>query len=1033
MPFQSQAQWRWAFATKANYDARAGQAIAGNLGRNEAGQFARIDEAVARSASLHGGKKPKKTARSAAQVAAAKRETAHAALQAAKIDKAVYDGVTALDDAPVKAGEESDAVKELVKAGYAEEAGGMIVPSALGSRLAKAAESGKPGKVAQVVARESQRTQQRTERTRARAQALDDKIAAAEDYVKSARNDRQRAIAQRRLDAAKTQRAALGDVGKSTLKHMPGKHNQSSHGHRGAVGGAFRSAYTAARAGGKTHSEAWNAGKHAAEGVREQMRVEKRAQAAANPKPKRTTQPEAAAPAEASTPFVNSRGQKLMTIATVGRETIRQAAATKEGVLDNLQFDLEIAQGALKQEQELTAKVEAAGRKRDPQYAKNHQDKIDEIKQKMADAQEDLQHYRRELGITEQFTPLSYRPNPAAVELDREIAQQRQLEAARTTQPEVATRKAPIEQVNELRASIERNQQILDTIPLNERGSSYAQLISKRIQDDETSLRSIDSDARKRGVAENDFAYHEQRRAQIQQDLQRTQARLDSTQQDLRSINEQINRLDPRAGGKYNTFVDEQRRALVERRTELQARERQLSADIDSMRTQQDRINKESRPAVLNSQEHINLRTEANMARARLEYGKERNSEGKMRALTPERRAALQRDVDATQSKLDEFERRAGKQPEAAAPAEAPAPAPAPTVQSRTIGEYPTPKLGETVEQHLNNLYNHRSAIIRKDDLIPREEQYALTRAGLPKKTNITPAEQAEFDKAGRDIARIEQKIQRGEVKRTDQARKPTKAEREEQARNTVQSFPTELHQQLMNNAQILLDRGTHPKTKKPLTREQRALAEMRIQTSRNELIRRGVIQPEPSTRTKAVLSSAQRRKLPGSSFVFPDTRSFPITDKRDIQKAVHAWGRYQGQYPFEVFKRRLTAIARRMGAVDALPDTWQVKTKAADHDMTPPQDVRDAAKRGLALRRQFGRGGTEVGIARARDLSNGASIPLATINRMVSFFARHAVDKRPDWSNPSNPSNGYIAWLLWGGDAGRRWALAMQKRMTKE
>ena len=29
--------------------------------------------------------------------------------------------------------------------------------------------------------------------------------------------------------------------------------------------------------------------------------------------------------------------------------------------------------------------------------------------------------------------------------------------------------------------------------------------------------------------------------------------------------------------------------------------------------------------------------------------------------------------------------------------------------------------------------------------------------------------------------------------------------------------------------------------------------------------------------RTKAVLSSAQRRKLPGSSFVFPDTRSFPI------------------------------------------------------------------------------------------------------------------------------------------------------------
>ena len=42
----------------------------------------------------------------------------------------------------------------------------------------------------------------------------------------------------------------------------------------------------------------------------------------------------------------------------------------------------------------------------------------------------------------------------------------------------------------------------------------------------------------------------------------------------------------------------------------------------------------------------------------------------------------------------------------------------------------------------------------------------------------------------------------------------------------------------------------------------------------------------------------------------------------------------------------------------------------------TPPQAVRNNAKRGLELRREFGRGGTEVGVARARDLSNGKSIP---------------------------------------------------------
>lgn len=89
-----------------------------------------------------------------------------------------------------------------------------------------------------------------------------------------------------------------------------------------------------------------------------------------------------------------------------------------------------------------------------------------------------------------------------------------------------------------------------------------------------------------------------------------------------------------------------------------------------------------------------------------------------------------------------------------------------------------------------------------------------------------------------------------------------------------------------------------------------------------------------------------------------------------------------------------------------------------------PPQGVRSNAKRGLELRREFGRGGTEVGIARARDLARGASISYDTIKRMNSFFARHEVDKKGEnWGNASNPSNGYIAWLLWGGDAGWSWA----------
>jgi len=128
-----------------------------------------------------------------------------------------------------------------------------------------------------------------------------------------------------------------------------------------------------------------------------------------------------------------------------------------------------------------------------------------------------------------------------------------------------------------------------------------------------------------------------------------------------------------------------------------------------------------------------------------------------------------------------------------------------------------------------------------------------------------------------------------------------------------------------------------------------------------------------------------------------------------------------------ETASPRARAIAARKRTI--LIGKSDTSTKATD-SYTPPAGVQAQAKRGLALRSEFGRGGTPVGIARARDLSNGKSVSRDTIMRMVSFFARHAVDKRPGWSDPSKPSNGYIAHLLWGGDAGRTWANSIAKRI---
>lgn len=106
------------------------------------------------------------------------------------------------------------------------------------------------------------------------------------------------------------------------------------------------------------------------------------------------------------------------------------------------------------------------------------------------------------------------------------------------------------------------------------------------------------------------------------------------------------------------------------------------------------------------------------------------------------------------------------------------------------------------------------------------------------------------------------------------------------------------------------------------------------------------------------------------------------------------------------------------------------------DIDFTPPAGVRTEAQRGLDWRREHGRGGTEVGIARARDLSNGKTISPDTAKRMKAYFDRHEIDKQGQGWGPSEdgfPSNGRIAWALWGGDPGRAWANKLNRQMDAQ
>jgi len=115
-------------------------------------------------------------------------------------------------------------------------------------------------------------------------------------------------------------------------------------------------------------------------------------------------------------------------------------------------------------------------------------------------------------------------------------------------------------------------------------------------------------------------------------------------------------------------------------------------------------------------------------------------------------------------------------------------------------------------------------------------------------------------------------------------------------------------------------------------------------------------------------------------------------------------------------------------------------KTKYSHIDFKPTKGMIAAAKRGIKLRKKYGRGGLTTtragklgigsGYQRAVDIVEGQSLSPKTVRMMKSFFARHSANKK--YHDKSPPSNALISWLLWGGDPGESWSNKIVKQMNK-
>ena len=106
------------------------------------------------------------------------------------------------------------------------------------------------------------------------------------------------------------------------------------------------------------------------------------------------------------------------------------------------------------------------------------------------------------------------------------------------------------------------------------------------------------------------------------------------------------------------------------------------------------------------------------------------------------------------------------------------------------------------------------------------------------------------------------------------------------------------------------------------------------------------------------------------------------------------------------------------------------------DRMYTIPDSVKAEARRGLDWRKEEDRGGTSVGVNTARTLASGGQIGIKKIRHIAKYFPRHEVDKKGTGYKPGQknyPSNGRIAWALWGGDAARSWASTIVERENKK
>ena len=90
--------------------------------------------------------------------------------------------------------------------------------------------------------------------------------------------------------------------------------------------------------------------------------------------------------------------------------------------------------------------------------------------------------------------------------------------------------------------------------------------------------------------------------------------------------------------------------------------------------------------------------------------------------------------------------------------------------------------------------------------------------------------------------------------------------------------------------------------------------------------------------------------------------------------------------------------------------------------DMRPNDAIIENVKKGLELCKKNKKFLTDAHISRVQNIINHKNLSVEVVQKMYQYFTRH---KNLTWEEniEKQPSNDFITWLLWGGDAGYSWA----------